>query len=181
MIIAATRFNNQTFFENKRWRESHNWTGCIYGSPIKICKKVLPNARVVVIEMNNSKPEKIMGIGIILNCSRIDIKAKIYSDDYYNRYIYRSIYRKDCKQISQTNVIEYLEEILFRGKTHFKRARGITILPFEKKNGYFILPKKLTRRLIIQDLENKIPCARIIKKYSRIRIQLTRLLSKIAS
>tara|TARA_Y100000590_G_scaffold469425_1_gene656917 strand:+ start:2866 stop:3408 length:543 start_codon:yes stop_codon:yes gene_type:complete len=173
MFIATTRFNDQTFLENERWRTNHNWEGCIYGSPKKISDKVPPDCRILVIEMNNSKPEKIMGFGLILNHPRYDFKANIYSDTYYNRVIYRSDYRKDRSQIENTEILKFLEEILFRGKTHQKRARGITILPLQIKDGYFTLPEKITMPQIIKDLENKKTIQQIIKKYWTLRIQLT--------
>ena len=40
-IIATTRFNNETFMENKRWRETNlGLGGCIYKVPIKIASSI---------------------------------------------------------------------------------------------------------------------------------------------
>ena len=179
MNIAATRFNNQTFLENKRWRETHQWKGCIYGSPKKITDNVPKDTIVTVIEINNSKPERIMGFGTILNHNIIGTKSMIYSDNYYNQYIYRSNFRIDRTNIKHRKALNYLEEILFRGKSHLKRARGITLLPFKIKNDYFILPMKLTRHLIIRELDRKIPIKTIIKKFTLLRVEITKLFREI--
>ena len=36
MLVAVTRFNKQTFKINRDWRRKHNYTGCIYPSPLPI-------------------------------------------------------------------------------------------------------------------------------------------------
>ena len=66
MHICVTRFDNKTFEENKIWKQKNNEIGCIYGSPIKITEKILPEQQILVLEMNNSI-NKIQGIGIIKN------------------------------------------------------------------------------------------------------------------
>jgi hypothetical protein len=173
MLIATTRFNDKTFSENERWRSLHNWSGCIYGTPDKIAPSAPDDCRIIVIEMNNTKPEKIMGFGLIINHIRYDIKTQIYSDDFYNNYIYRSFYRIDRRQIKNTKMLTFLEEILFRGKTHFKRGSGITLLPFKRKNNFLVLPANLIRRLVEKDIKKKHSKAKIIKKFCILRIQLT--------
>ena len=89
MDIYVTRFNDLTYKENKNWLLNHNEEGCIYGSPVKISTKILPNTYIIVLEMNNST-NKIEGIGIIKNKLACDKKYKIYSDNNYNRFIYKS-------------------------------------------------------------------------------------------
>ena len=36
--IGTVRFSNETFQENKKWREENDWDGCIYGSPTPIAQ-----------------------------------------------------------------------------------------------------------------------------------------------
>ena len=54
--IGTTRFTNQTFQENKKWREKHNWEGCIYGLNKRICHSrnhcIPKEALIYIIEMN---------------------------------------------------------------------------------------------------------------------------------
>ena len=75
--LAVTRFNNTTFNENKKWRESRQYDGSIYGSSVKIKESVSPEVILIVFEMNNTL-DIIEGIGIIKN-SIIHKKYNIYS------------------------------------------------------------------------------------------------------
>ena len=133
MEIYVTRFNNDTFDENRTWVKKYNSNvGCVYGSPIKISETILPYSQLIVLEMNNSK-NIIEGIGIIKNCiAKENIKYyKIYSDNNYNRYIYKSNYRIDRKNFNsyESDVISLLEEYLFKSAYHCKRGQGIQKLP----------------------------------------------------
>ena len=91
MEICITRFDNKTFNENKLWKEKNNESGCIYGTPVKISEKIFPEEMLIVLEMNNSE-NRLEGIGIIKNrlCKENRKKYKIYSDNNYNRFIYKS-------------------------------------------------------------------------------------------
>ena len=133
MEICVTRFNNTTFDENQNWIKKHNNSiGCIYGSPIKISETILPYTTLIVLEMNNSK-NIIEGIGIIENnCVRENKKYyKIYTDNNYNRYIYRSNFRINRTYFNnhEKEVISLLEEYLFKSAYHCKRGQGIQKLP----------------------------------------------------
>ena len=133
MEICVTRFNNITFNENQTWiKENNNALGCIYGCPVKISENILPYTTLIVIEMNNSK-NIIEGIGIIKNsCVRENKKYyKIYSDNNYNRYIYKSNLRINKIHFNnyEKEVINLLEEYLFKSATHCKRGQGIQKLP----------------------------------------------------
>jgi hypothetical protein len=76
MILACTRFNNKTWQEYQQWMTTHQQTyeqiyrrplKCIYGCPREISnKKIQPQAKILVIEMNNDE-NKIEGIGEIIN------------------------------------------------------------------------------------------------------------------
>tara|TARA_B110000014_G_C19613902_1_gene324802 strand:+ start:48 stop:515 length:468 start_codon:yes stop_codon:yes gene_type:complete len=125
MELYVTRFNDITYKENKDWLQKNNETGCIYGSPIKLSTKVLPNTYIIVLEMNNSI-NKIGGLGIIKN-QLIYKKYKIYSDNNYNRFIYKSnlyISRNNFTNF-EDNIIRNLEKILFKSRYHCKRGQGI--------------------------------------------------------
>lgn len=126
--LGITRFNNNTYIENKKWRESRQYNGCIYGSSVKIKESISPDMILIIFEMNNSM-DIIEGIGIIKN-NLFQKKYNIYSDHNYNRYIYKSNYRLDKKNFNEStkNIIINLEKILFRGKTHLKRGHGINII-----------------------------------------------------
>ncbi len=74
--LACTRFNNNTWQEYQDWLNTNQQTyeqiyqrplKCIYGTPREISnKKIPPQAKILVIEMNNDE-NKIMGIGEIIN------------------------------------------------------------------------------------------------------------------
>lgn len=74
--LACTRFNNNTWQEYQDWINTNQQTyeqiyqrplKCIYGTPREISnKKIPPQAKILVIEMNNDE-NKIMGIGEIIN------------------------------------------------------------------------------------------------------------------
>lgn len=129
-IICLTRFNEFTLNENKRWRENNKHNGCIYGTPVKISDNIIPNSNVLVIEMNNSK-NIIEGIGFIKNKLHYNKKLyKIYQDNNYNRFIYKSNIRIDKNDFQYLNNslltnIEDIEEKLFKSKKHSKRGQGI--------------------------------------------------------
>lgn len=133
MQICVTRFNNKTFNQNKEWKKNHNHLGCIYGTPVKITESILPDALIIVLEMNNSN-NLIEGIGIIKNrLEKPDKKNfKIYKDNNYNRFVYKSnlrIDRKNLKSNYEKKLLQLLEQLLFTTKNHFKRGHGIQKIP----------------------------------------------------
>ena len=103
MEILVTRFNNETYMENKKFRENNNIV-CIYSSPVKISENILPNEKLIVLEMNNSI-NNIEGIGLIKNKLYLKEKYKIYGDRNYNRYTYKSKYRIDKNEFTSYEVI----------------------------------------------------------------------------
>ena len=92
IYITTTRFNSDTYKENRTWRKKHNIEGCIYGTPIKMSPLIPLHANTFIIEMNNSN-NKINGIGFLLNRPYLKEQIKIYKDNNYNRYIYRGMFR----------------------------------------------------------------------------------------
>jgi hypothetical protein len=119
--VVTSRFNSETLISNYQYRRRHEFN-CIYCCPSKLSPKIPHNTLVFVIEMNNST-NMIEGIGLI--------KYKVHSDGNTNRYIYIGNYFIDRKTIEDCNpqLIQILEQILFKGKTHSKRGAGLTIIP----------------------------------------------------
>ena len=144
--IGTTRFTNDTYKENREWREKHDWEGCIYGLNKRMPQSVPKDALIYVLEMNNETNE-IEGIGLIRNYFNYKYKAYIYKEDpNYNRFIYNSNYRIDKKEIVNENhkkIIRILEELVFYGAGHYKRGQGITTINWDKlketKKNLFIL------------------------------------------
>ena len=140
MEICITRFDNKTFLENVTWKKKHGEIGCVYGTPIKISEKILPEMEIIVIEMNNSE-NVIEGLGIIKNKLQRENKKKykIYDDNNYNRFIYKSVMRIDRSSFSryEKTVIQELETMLFTTRRHSKRGQGIQSLPKFIKNKEF--------------------------------------------
>jgi len=128
--LATTRFNTQTWEENKEWREKNDWSGCIYGTPVQIAERYTPNILMFVLEMHNDK-NKIKGIGLIKNAIVIGKHYSIYSDQNYNRYTYKSIHRVDRKNLNEREkvIIRVLDTLVFKGYRHLKRGQGIKVVP----------------------------------------------------
>tara|TARA_Y100000591_G_C21760593_1_gene659890 strand:- start:580 stop:1068 length:489 start_codon:yes stop_codon:yes gene_type:complete len=127
--IATTRFNGKTWYENCKWCEDNNYDGCIYGLPMPIPQKILAEAPIFVLEMHNDN-NKIMGIGLIRNRAIFDKRYKIYNDNYYCQYIYKSNYRIDREDITaeQEKMFKILDILVFTGDSHMKRGHGITCM-----------------------------------------------------
>ena len=129
--ITTTRFNNDTINQNKSYTQRTNIKGCIYGTPIKMKSNIPLESNVYVIEMNNSI-NKIEGIGLIVNQHVLDKNYRIYDDMDYNRYIYKGNKHISVSKLTdeyEKRVIHVLEQLLFKGERHCKRAQGITALP----------------------------------------------------
>jgi len=129
ITIATTRYNNETWEQQNRWKFNNNFTGSIYGTPRMIQSKILTNSIVCVVEMHNDL-NKIIGFGLIRNQPVFDKKYKLYDWGNYNRYTYKSNYRIDIDSIDleKNDWIERLEKYLFKGSRHMKRGQGITKL-----------------------------------------------------
>jgi len=128
--VLSSRFSTETWAENESYRMRRNLTGCIYGCPLRISHKIHINAFVYVIEMNNST-NHIEGVGVIRNYANIDQPPWIYTNNNYNRYIYKGEYRMDREAIVRydPDLVEIIETICFKGKTHLKRGSGLTLVP----------------------------------------------------
>lgn len=126
--LAATRFNNLTYQENKSYREKYGEI-CVYGSSFKIREIYPAGCLIFVTEMNN-ETNKIEGIGLIRNTLVVNGKNRIYGQFEYNRFIYKGNYWLSREQLIELDIgiVETLENILFKGKSHLKRHKGITVL-----------------------------------------------------
>ena len=113
--IMVTRFNNNTWDENCRWRERNMFNGCIYNSPVHIKEEIPLMITIYVIEMNNDQ-NKIMGIGKIINKVYTNRQYKIHEDKNYNRYTYKGKERISREFIKQKEKLENLENQLFKSR-----------------------------------------------------------------
>ena len=128
-FIGVVHFNNKTFQENEIWRKDRSYEGCVYGLDKRI-ENIPYEERIFIIEMNNDTDE-ITGIGQIYNIFREDNRSRIYSNQNYNRIVYKGkkrIIRKELLIINK-DIINYLERILFKGSRHFKRGSGVVRIP----------------------------------------------------
>ena len=128
--LVSTRFNQETWIQNQEFRKKFNFTGCIYGVPQPMSPKIGIDSSVFVLEMNNTT-NHIEGIGLIKNNLRLDKYFKIYNDGNYNRYVFKGKYRLSREHLYQINpiLVENIETILFKRKTHLKRGMGFTSVP----------------------------------------------------
>jgi len=131
--ITTVRFNELTWNENYRYRLKHEC--CIYGSPQQISCKIAYESILFVVEMNNDT-NKIKGIGLIRNRPLLDNYYKLYTEGNYNRYIYKSNYHIDRETLITHNheLVEILDYILFKEKTHLKRGCGFLTVPYKLLN-----------------------------------------------
>ena len=137
--LASTRFNNSTLEENKNYRTKTN-NACIYCSPQRMSPKIKADSLVFIVEMNNEL-NQIEGIGLIKNTINFDKYFKVYEDSNLNRYVFKGNYRINREELIRYNskLVEILDNILFKGKTHLKRGSGITTITDKllKNESYF--------------------------------------------
>jgi hypothetical protein len=127
ITLVTTRFSNKTWEENYNYRIKNNYTGCIYGSPQEFSPKILYDSLIFVIEMNNNT-NQIEGIGLVKNRPLLDKYYLIHTEGNYNRYVYKSKYYLERDIIIRNNeiLLNTLEYIVFKEKTHLKRGSGFT-------------------------------------------------------
>lgn len=135
ITLMTTRYNNLTWTERERWLEINGWTGAIYCTPIRV--QPGKGETLIVLEMHNDE-NKIKAISILHNRAfefdnKYDKLHRVYTDRNVNRYIYKSKYRLVFDKITLTPrekiVIAILDQLLFKGAGHSKRAHGITAVP----------------------------------------------------
>lgn len=128
-LIATIRFNELTWGENLAYREAKGIQGCLYGLRLRVKEQIPLNTPMFVVEMNNDK-NRIEGIGLIRNFIASDKYYKVYENSDFNRYIYKSEYRVSREELMELNsdLVECIETMCFKGKTHQKRLPGITVM-----------------------------------------------------
>ena len=134
--IMTTRFNQETWSQNKNYRIKKNIKGCIYAAPLRLPPRVDYNSWVFAFEMNNDL-NVIMGIGFFQNKDFWESKP-IYRDMNYNRYVYKSNFRIDRMEMidKYEKQIEAIETLLFKGKCHLKRGQGFTKINEKKMKSF---------------------------------------------
>ena len=127
--LGSTRFNTSTWIENQAFKKKEEITDVIYGVTIKINEKYPLNSLIFVVEMNNDNNE-IYGISLIRNSLLTNKKYFIYDNNDYNKFIYTGKYWIDREEILKHDriIIEMIENMLFKGKSHLKRQSGISMI-----------------------------------------------------
>lgn len=127
--LMITCFTNKTLDENKTYRQKHNMTGCVYGSPLLVSQYIEFNKNLMILEMNNDQ-NRIMGIGLVKN-NGIYKKCKIYNENNYNRFIYSGVYYIDRADLSdeEETIMKIFDILCFKGNRHMKRVIGIKSFP----------------------------------------------------
>ncbi len=99
---------------------------CVYGTPQPITAKIDIHEVVCVVEMNNTT-NKIVGIGMVRNTPYIQ-RLVIYNTNDFNQYVFVGKYRLERDEVPQ-DVVNALDYVLFKEKTHMKRGAGVTMIP----------------------------------------------------
>jgi len=129
--LFSIRYYHEQFEELKHWKNINNSDNkTIYGCSIRIKEEVPINKFLYVIEMDNSN-DRILGIGRIKVRVWKDKLYKIHSNKRYNRIVYKGKYHIDASKFTDEEkyYINILEDLMFHGKNHIKRGRGIQELP----------------------------------------------------
>jgi len=132
-FLMITRFNNKTWNELQTYRNKSGITGSIYGVPRRVGPTIPLKEKLYVLEMNNDT-NTIMGIGLIRNFIKMEQHHSIYSDGNFNRFAYsgkKHISREEFTR-AEEELIEKMEERVFKGKGHLKRGQGIQKVPYER-------------------------------------------------
>ena len=146
--LMMTRFNCQTYIENRKYAETHS-IPCIYGCSRTLRMAVPEKAKIIVIELNvESEYADIKGFGVIENTPHYR-KYRIYNDMKYNLYAYVGFAHIPIKkfrnftyyieygdemvwEISGNTIYKAMKEQLLFGKGHSRRGYGITQYPIQK-------------------------------------------------
>ena len=128
MWILTTRFNKATWQENMTFRKKHE-IACLYGVSCPITVKISLGDWCCVLEMNNEL-NKLEGIGLIRNMLKRDIYYKVYEERNFDRYTYVGKYHLSRETLMKENplLLELMETMVFKGKSHLKRGSGMTML-----------------------------------------------------
>ena len=152
--IYTTRFNSFTYMENNRYKINNDISGSIYSVTLKMPKNASNTKFLFVFEMNNTT-NQIMGIGLIKNKLANKQNIKIYSNQSFNSYVYKSNFHIPLIDTNNNNLyfdyihkswIQFIEnefvDKIFYGKSHLKRGGSFSRFHFKllnKKHLMFLL------------------------------------------
>jgi hypothetical protein len=141
--FVTSRFTKDTEVQCRRHLNGKdNPDGCLYGSSSPM-SSIPEGALVFVIEMRINDPgEKnpanwlpddnlISGIGMIVNREiPADLVCEVYDNPLFNQFTYIGKQRIDRRELLRWNplLIELLDTILFKGKSHQKRNTCLSVL-----------------------------------------------------
>ena len=130
-FIVTTRFTNETWTENNKYRKEQTHNGCVYCSPDPISAKIKRNSILFVLEMNNEE-NSILGIGLIKNNPIIN-SFQVYNEKNYNRYVYLGEHRIDRNEmdVQEELIMKAFDILCFTGNKHMKRGQGLKCFPLE--------------------------------------------------
>ena len=138
IYILTTRYNTKTLLANRTFLESSGKYKCVYSSPASISEKIPTGSKCVVLEMNNDT-NRIIGIGLI---EKTECKKKLCVQEwgYYNRVHYAGYFRidrEDSPNLKESQIMELLDTLCFKGSGHLKRGKGLTMFPVSYLYSHF--------------------------------------------
>jgi hypothetical protein len=140
--IGISRFTDETYKENLKWKQAQNYTGSVYGFDREIpLSKFNYMGVIYVIDIRcsaNTKktPPHIYGIGELRFINKEHKCPDIYQNREYNRFMYFGEHYLTKQQLiidkESQETITLLEKMLCSGPRHFKRGDGLTKLSYER-------------------------------------------------
>lgn len=154
--IGVTRFTDDTYNENMLWKKTKNYNGCVYGFDREISLSNFDYMKeIYTIDIRCTKntklsPPHIYGIGKIRFLTKPEWRSRIYSNEEYNRFVYKGDSYKTKEELiinmENKETIELLEKMLCTGARHFKRGDGLTKLTYERMMSYNPNAKPIPQR-----------------------------------
>lgn len=130
-FLLTSRFNNDTWNQNERYRNINHQIGCIYCSPDPVSQNIPTESIMFVLEMNNDT-NCIMGVGMVRNRPVVN-KYKVYDNGNYNRYVFTGnmrIARSDMTEL-EDEIMRVFDILCFTGNRHMKRGQGLKSFPVD--------------------------------------------------
>lgn len=129
--LLTSRFNKETWNENKKYREKNTNVGCIYCCPDPVSQNIPTESIMFILEMNNDT-NRIMGIGMVRNKS-LPRRIQVYNDYNYNRYVYIGKIRipREEMDMEEETIMKVFDVLCFKGNRHMKRGQGLKSFPIE--------------------------------------------------
>jgi|UniRef100_A0A6C0IPP3 ribosomal protein L34E len=126
--IGLAHFDNKTYLENEKWKSRKNFTGCVYGLQQFLPDTIPYESDVFMIDMNN-ETNQIIGVGLIKKKYIPQNRSRIYENEDFNRFVIKSPFYRNRKFLIDLDksIVEFLENILFKGYSHLKRTSNMTL------------------------------------------------------